>query len=77
MAVEATLGVVGEVAAELEKAGDEIAIPEVEVPLIDQGGGADNPGGSATVFFSNEAPPQTDEAASTSVMFQLSHTSLV
>jgi hypothetical protein len=50
VAVETELGVVGEVAAELEKERPEVAVADIKVPLVDHGGGADNPGvGGAVV----------------------------
>src|SRR3954468_10619561 len=44
MAIEAKLGVVGEIRAELEKEGAEIPILAVEVIMVHQGRGADQPG---------------------------------
>jgi hypothetical protein len=43
MAVEAKLGVVGEIGAELEEEGTEVTIEAIPVEVIDGGAGADDP----------------------------------
>jgi hypothetical protein len=44
MSVEAKLGIVGEVGAELEKERAEVLVDAIEVKLIDHGRRADEPG---------------------------------
>src|SRR5438067_5515351 len=44
VAVQTQLGVVGKIRAKLQEEGAEVAIPTIQVIVIDHGGGADNPG---------------------------------
>ena len=44
MAIQTELGVVREIAAELQKEGTEVVVHGIDVVLVDHGGGADQPG---------------------------------